>query len=307
MEPTEIGNTMGRLVKKEVGGIGVLGFSLAGEETVVAAPELNVCFDIGRAPREVISIDNVCLSHGHMDHAAGVAYYLSQRGFIGNAGGRIIVHRCLAQYLQKLMEIWADIEGHHSPGTIDGVEHLQDVPLRRGLVARCFDVNHAPGALGFTLLDVRHKLKPEYHGKSGPQLVALKKSGVQIEEMVEIPILTYTGDTAAGRWMNHDFVRQTKALIIECTFFDREHVSRARAGKHIHVDDLPKILEAVPDAEVLLSHLTRRTDIRAAKRILSNTLSPSDSDRVSFLMDRTTKRQDELVPSSESKQQAQSM
>ncbi len=92
---------MGRLVKKELAGIGIIGLSLAGEETVIAAPELNVCFDIGRAPREVISIDNVCLSHGHMDHAAGVAYYLSQRGFIGNAGGRVIVHRTLAQSLQK--------------------------------------------------------------------------------------------------------------------------------------------------------------------------------------------------------------
>ena len=66
---------MGRLVHKTLGRIKILGFSLAGEETVVAVPEYNVCFDIGRAPREVISIDNVCLSHGHMDHAAGVAYW----------------------------------------------------------------------------------------------------------------------------------------------------------------------------------------------------------------------------------------
>jgi len=281
---------MGRLIRKKLGGIGIVGFSLAGEETVIAAPELNVCFDIGRAPREVISIDNVCLSHGHMDHAAGIAYYLSQRGFIGNAGGRIIVHRSLAQSLQKLMEIWADIEGHHSPGTIDGVAHLEDVELRRGLIIRPFDVNHAAGALGYTVLDVRHKLKPEFHGKSGQQLVALKNEGVQIEETVEIPMLTYSGDTASGRWLQHDFVRKTQTLIVECTFFDPEHVSRARAGKHIHVIDLPQILEAVPGAQVLLSHLTRRTDIRAAKRILERVLNPADVDRVTFLMDRPPRR-----------------
>jgi len=289
---------MARLVKKELGGIGIVGFSLAGEETVVAAPELNVCFDIGRAPREVISIDNVCLSHGHMDHAAGVAYYLSQRGFIGNAGGRVIVHRSLAQSLQKLMEIWADIEGHHSPGTIEGVEHLQDVPLRRGLAARPFDVNHAAGALGYTLVEVRHKLKPEFLGKSGPQLVALKKDGIAIEENIEIPLLSYTGDTACGRWLDLDFVRSTHALILECTFFDREHVSRARAGKHIHVVDLPEILQAIPEAQILLSHLTRRTDIREAKRILDRTLKSSDAERVAFLMDRPPRHREDSAAAS---------
>ena len=66
---------LGRLIEKTPGGIRVLGFSLAGEETVVAAPEYDVCFDVGRAPREVISIDNICLTHGHMDHAAGIVYF----------------------------------------------------------------------------------------------------------------------------------------------------------------------------------------------------------------------------------------
>ena len=39
-----------------------MGFSLAGEETVVAVPEYNISFDVGRAPREIIPIDNVCLT-----------------------------------------------------------------------------------------------------------------------------------------------------------------------------------------------------------------------------------------------------
>jgi len=107
---------MGRLVHKEVGGIRVVGFSLGGEETVVGVPEYSTCFDIGRAPREIISIDNVCLSHGHMDHAAGIAYYFSQRAFLGNSPGRVIAHHGLAPHIQALMAVWADIEGHPSPG-----------------------------------------------------------------------------------------------------------------------------------------------------------------------------------------------
>jgi len=277
---------MGRLVKKLLNGIEIRGFSLAGEETVIAAPELDVVFDVGRAPREIISINNLCLTHGHMDHAAGLAYYLSQRGFIGNAPGRVILHRSLAQSVQRLMDVWSEIEGHHSPGQILGVESLEDVEIKRNLTVRPFDVNHAAGALGYTLIDVRHKLKDEYIGKTGPELVALKKQGIKIQHRVEMPILTCTGDTAIGRFLEHDFVRKSPALLVECTFFDPEHRSRAVAGRHIHIDDLPQVLEAVPEAQVLLTHLSRRTDIREAKRILKRVLAARDLERVSFLMDR---------------------
>ncbi len=277
---------MGRLIEKEVAGVKLAGFSLAGEETVVAAPELNICFDVGRAPREIISIANVCLSHGHMDHAAGVAYYLSQRNFVGNAPGRVICHVALAGAIQRLMGVWADIEQHTSPGVIIGVEPLEDVPIRRGLVVRPFEVNHGASAMGFSVIEARHKLKPEFVGKTGPQLVALKREGVEIEHHTETTLVTYTGDTALGEYMEHDFVRNSRVLVVECTFFDTEHISRARAGRHIHVCDLPQLLRSAPESEVLLTHLTRRTDVRQAKKILAQSLGANDMDRVRFLMDR---------------------
>ena len=139
---------MGRMIHKDLGGISIVGFSLAGEETVVAAPEYNVCFDVGRAPREIISIDNICLTHGHMDHAAGVAYYLSQRGFVGAPPGRVIIHRDQAGNIQRLMGVWCDIEGHHAPGTIEGVLPGDDVRIRRNTFIRVFDVVHGASALG---------------------------------------------------------------------------------------------------------------------------------------------------------------
>ena len=277
---------MSKLVDKELGGIRLLGFSVAGEETVVVAPEYNVCFDVGRAPREVIPIDNVCLTHGHMDHAAGVAYYFSQRGFVGLPPGRVIVHRCLAQPIQKLMDIWSDIEGHPADGQVHGVEHLEDVEIRRGLVIRPFTVNHSRSSLGYSLIERRHKLKAEFAGKPGPQLAALKRDGVQIEDHVEVVLLTCTGDTALGRFLELDFVRRSQALLVECTFYEAEHVSRARDGRHLHVDDLPTVLSAVPEARIMLTHVTHRTDLRLAKRIVQRVLDPSDLERVMFLMER---------------------
>ena len=290
---------MGRLMEKQLGGMAILGFSLAGEETVVAAPEYNVCFDVGRAPREVISIDNICLTHGHMDHAAGVAYYFSQREFVGNAPGRVIVHRSLAQPFQRLMDVWSDLQRHPVLGTVYGVEHLEDVDIRRDLLVRAFNVNHAAGSLGFTLIEKRHRLKPEFVGNSGPQLVALKRQGIQIDEHFQVPLLTYTGDTALGRFLELDFVQQSRAVLLECTFFDRDHRDRARLGRHIHVDDLPKVFAALPQAQIMLVHITRRTDLALAKRILQRVLNPKDLERASFLMERpprTTREPREQPP-----------
>ena len=287
---------MSKLVDKELGGIRLLGFSVAGEETVVVAPEYNVCFDVGRAPREVIPIDNVCLTHGHMDHAAGVAYYFSQRGFVGLPPGRVIVHRCLAQPIQKLMDIWSDIEGHPAAGQVHGVDHLEDVEIRRGLVIRPFTVNHSRSSLGYSLIERRHKLKAEFAGKPGPQLAALKRDGVQIEDHVEVVLLTCTGDTALGRFLELDFVRRSQALLVECTFYEAEHVSRARDGRHLHVDDLPTVLSAVPEARIMLTHVTHRTDLRLAKRIVQRVLKPADLERVSFLMERPLRALPTAVP-----------
>jgi len=275
-----------RMISKELAGVRIEGFSLAGEETVVAAPEYNVCFDVGRAPREVVSIDNICLTHGHMDHAAGIAYYFSQRTFVGNSPGRVIVHYELVEPINQLMEVWARIERHPSPRTVLGVQPLTDVPLRRDLLVRPFEVKHTPESLGYTVIETRHKLMEEFHGRSGQQLVALKREGVAIEERFEVPIVTCTGDTATGRWMDHDFVRRSRVVLLECTFFERDHVTRARAGKHIHVVDLPEVLSAIPEARILLYHVTRRTDLRRAKEILRSAVSSSDFERITFLMDR---------------------
>src|ERR1043166_6342754 len=180
---------MARLVEHRFGDIKLIGYSLAGEETVVAAPELNVCFDVGRAPQEILSIDHVFLTHGHMDHAAGLAYYFSQRNFVGNAAGTVLCPKSLVGPIKDLMRVWAGIEGHLSPHKLVGMSAGDTFEIRRGLLAKAFDVNHRVAALGFSIIDVRHKLKAEYANLSGPQLVELKKQGTAIEHKVEVPLI----------------------------------------------------------------------------------------------------------------------
>ncbi|MHC5182922.1 MAG: hypothetical protein ACYSPI_01420 [Planctomycetota bacterium] len=57
------------LAKISIDDLDVLGYSVAGEETVIGMPQLDVCFDIGKAPDQLIALNHVLLTHGHMDHA----------------------------------------------------------------------------------------------------------------------------------------------------------------------------------------------------------------------------------------------
>jgi ribonuclease Z len=280
----------GRWVEHQLGGIRIAGYSVAGEETVVAAPELNVCFDVGNAPAQMLAIDHVLLSHGHMDHAAGLAYYFSQRNFVGNAAGCVLLPTPLVGPIRELVRVWGLIEGHVSPAKIVGLSPGDRYELRRGLFAQAFAVNHRAPALGYAVVESRHKLKPELADRSGPQLVELKKQGVQIEDRIEVPLVAFCGDTAEGDWLAEPVVRQARVLIVECTFFDSDHVRRAREGYHMHVRDVARILPKLENPHFVLHHVSRRTSIRDARRILSSLVADEVMSRVTFLMDARRSR-----------------
>jgi ribonuclease Z len=275
------------------GGLRLVGSSVAGEESVVIAPELDLAFDFGRAPREIVSIDHVFLTHGHMDHAAGLAYYFAQRMFVDNPPGHLYVPGYLVEPVRRLLRVWADIDGHEPPAHLHPVEAGVDVPLRRDLVVRPFEVNHpcrradrtvAP-ALGYAAIEVRQKLIPEYQGLTGPQIVELKRQGVEITRRLEIPLVAYCGDTAVGPFLELDCVRRAKVLLLECTFVEPEQLDRARAGNHMHVRDLPAILPRLANEQILLTHLTRRTALAEARTLLKRELGEAWDERLSFFME----------------------
>ena len=262
------------------------GYSVAGEESVVVVPELDCVFDIGRCPHEAMTVNHVLLSHGHMDHAAGITYYFAQRDFQDIPCGVALVPASLMGPLKDLMVAWGRVEGHVPPHNFvpmrDGDEH----EIRRGLWARAFATRHIRGSLGFSIVEVRRKLKEQFVGLTGRQIVELKNKGVEIVNRVEHPLVAYLGDTAAGNYSDNPDIANARALLIECTFFEDEHISRARAGKHMHVKDLPAVLEGMNNQHVVITHVTRRTAMAHARKIIRELLPKDVLNRVTFLMSR---------------------
>jgi ribonuclease Z len=279
-----------RFAKLKLGAYHVIGFSMAGEETVVQVPELNVTFDVGRAPQFCLSSDYLCIGHGHMDHLAGLAYYLSQKNFQGMKPGTVLLPEDLVPHVEKLLAAWRQIERQHTPYQIVPMVGGRLHELRRDFGIRAIDTHHVSGSIGYSLISIREKLKPEYFGRPADELAQLKAAGEQIQYRLEVPLVTYLGDTGFGPVFQHPDVINAETLLVECTFFESDHIQRAKAGKHLHVEQLVRILPRLNCKNIILLHVSRRTGIKRAKHILRKLAHEETLANVHFLMDFETSK-----------------
>jgi len=262
----------------------IIGYSVAGEETVVAMPQLDVCFDIGKAPNQIISINHVLLTHGHMDHAAGIAYYLSHRNFSGQSPGTILAPRNLLGPIREIIDAWSRLDGNKVPSNLVGVKAGDEYQIKPNLFTRVFPTKHSKGSVGYTVIERRKKIKPEYSQLMGPQIVELKKQGVKIDYPLEIPIVTYLGDTQYVDFSQLKYIVESKILIAECTFYETEHSGRAEAGRHIHINEFAELIEKLQNEHIIITHTTQRTPMREIRRILKESLSPEQYEKVILFM-----------------------
>lgn len=273
------------LAQVKIDDLEIIGYSVAGEETVVAVPQLDVCFDVGKAPDQIISINHVLLSHGHMDHAAGFAYYLSQRNFCGLPAGTILAPWDLLAPMREIIDAWGRLDGNKVPNNLVGVQPGDEYQIKPNLFARVFPTKHGQSSVGYSIIEKRKKIRPEYAKLTAPQIVELKKQAVQIDYPLEVPIVTYISDTQYVDFSQLDYIVKSKILIAECTFYELDHTGRAEAGKHMHINEFAQLLEKLQNEHVIIAHTTQRTPMREIREILKATLSPEKYDRTMLLMD----------------------
>lgn len=274
------------LAKIKIDELEIIGYSVAGEETVVAMPQLDVCFDIGKAPNQVVSVNHVLLTHGHMDHAAGIAYYLSHRNFCGQSTGTILAPENLLGPIGKIIDAWGRLDGNKVPANLVGVKAGDEYQIKPNLFTRVFPTKHTKGSVGYSVIEKRKKLKSEYTELTGPQIVELKKQGIEVEYPLEVPIVSYLGDTQYVDFSQLQYIVDSKILIAECTFYIEEHAGRAEAGKHMHINEFTKLIESLNNEHIIITHTTQRTPMREIRKILKKALSSEKCGKIILFMDK---------------------
>jgi len=245
------------------------GSTVAGKGTCFLLPGLNVAFDVAQGFEEFTQISRFFITHGHMDHAAGIPYLISQRALAHVAAPTFYMPESMVQPMKNIISNWEKMEGYKYQYQLSPVRAGEKIMLRADLLVRPFTVYHRIPALGYTLFCRKKKLKAELRGLSGDRIRDLRKSGERVEEFWEEPEISFSGDTRIEFFDNNEVVRKSRILVMEVTYLDeRKKVGEAREWGHVHLDELIPRLSQFEGEKILITHLSSRYKVLECEKIL---------------------------------------
>jgi ribonuclease Z len=159
---------------------------------------------------------------------------------------------------RELMRLHEKLEGTTYDIEIVGAEVGETIRTGRSQLVRAHRATHRVPARAFEFIEIRRHLKPEYEGLDGPHLAELRQRGVAVTNDELYPLLYYTGDTDRGILEENDAIYRAEVLMIECSFVEDGHQSRAADYRHIHFDDIAAVAERFENRIILLTHFSRR-------------------------------------------------
>lgn len=265
--------------------VGLEGFSIAGVETCIEVPSLKLVLDLGRCGRTAVNHPLALVSHGHIDHMGAVAHHAARRAMMKMSEGVYVVPRTVASAVETLFAAAGALDGQTIPRKVVALEPGERFALGKGRFVEPFATFHRVPSQGYTVWETRRRLREEHRGVAPEVIAQRKRAGVAVEESVDVPLLSFTGDTRVEVLeANASTLRANDTLVVECTFLDeRVTVDEARAMGHIHLDELIARRELLTARDVVLTHFSARYSEDDVRRILDERLPVDLRDRVRVL------------------------
>jgi ribonuclease Z len=250
----------------------LVGGSRAGEASLLLLPQLRLALDAGRPARALVPLQNVVLSHGHMDHVLGLPAWASQRQLQRMGGGKVFASQLLAPQVEELLSLCARLEGGQPYDVeIVAVQPGEVHPLRREHDLRFFLTSHWLETLGCCVEWTRQRLRPELAGCSANQLRQRREAGEAITFEARVPLLAYLADTGPEVFDREPWLSGVEVLVVECTFLRPDDRERARRFGHMHLNDLVELAPRLSNRHLVLTHLSRRHRLSwGARRIVAS-------------------------------------
>jgi ribonuclease Z len=125
------------------------------------------------------------------------------------------------------------------------------------------------------------KLREEFRGLPGPEIAARRLAGEPMLDVEERLELAYATDTLVSVFDHSPELLKTRVLIMECTFLDtRKTLEAARAGCHIHLDEVIERAERFANEHIVMMHLSQLYRPDEVASILDARVPPSLRPRI---------------------------
>jgi ribonuclease Z len=247
-----------RPAELNLGDLAIEGWSLAGDETWFRVHPPGLAFDTGRGAAQLAGAGDVFLSHGHLDHALGVPFVLSQRSLQQHSATRVFCPAPIAEPLTAMVLAAERMEGARYRFEIVPLVAGMRVDVGRDLLVQAFATDHVVPSLGYHLVRRKRRLAAGLAGLSGRELVALRERGAETSEVVEEHWLSYCGDTGPRVFELAPELFSSRILMLECTFLGEAQRGSSDRYKHLHLDDVVRVAGRFENSAIVLHHLSRR-------------------------------------------------
>lgn len=240
----------------------ICGYSRSNFRTGFYIKELDIMLDAG--PQNFNSPSHIFVTHGHGDHIANIPFTLmGEKDMVVHSVESIT--ETIEKYAKSLYLLnWEMKPNEEHKIALPNVkfevvkvgENKRIIANKQTIEVEIFECDHSVTTVGYGFGLVKQKIKDEYQGLIGKEIVELKKHNKEVTKEVIIKKLAYICDTSIKVLETNPQILDYNVVFIECTFLHENEIERADERKHINFHKLLPYIKDNPNVYFVLFHFS---------------------------------------------------